>query len=855
MTVDKAKLNILSLNVRGLRDGKKRREIFRWLKRYHKATESIVFMQETHTLKDSENTWKQEWGSNVFFSHGSNCARGVAILMPMKYNFSAELLWKDDNGRILAITIKTDELLLNVVNLYAPTKDKQNDQNDMLHDLDQHIKLAETPTLLGGDLNTYIDPILDKDGGKTEPCSKFSIKLKQLMDEYNIVDAWRSLNPNCRRYTWRQNHPRIQSRLDYFLLSGELLYIIDKCDIKPSIKTDHSLLQISINLIEEERRGPGFWKFNCSLLKDENYINMVRKLIENLKQEYHNIDNDGLKWDLIKTKIRQDTIFYTRKQAKLRKEHENKLQEQYLDASEAYNLENDDKTLQKLDEIKQKIEIVNAVKTEGAFIRSKAEHIERNEKSSTYFLNIEKRNYKMKHIKKLNISETETITEPASILEEELRFYTELYGENPKIKTDQSKVFFNEDVPKLDEYESNLCEQPITNEECAKALITLHNGKSPGSDGFPTEFYKMFWKNISTLTFESISHAMQHGEMSIEQKRGVLKLIPQKDKNPCFLKNWRPITLLNTDYKIIAQVFANRMQQVLPNIISEFQNGYIKERFIGYNIRTIVDVINYASNNKKDCLIVFLDFEKAFDQLDWNFIQKTLESFNFGTYFRACIKVMYNNVTSCVMNNGYSSKFFNIKRGIRQGCPLSALLFILAVEILSIHLRGNEKVKGININDTELKLTQLADDTTLFVEDTKSLSVAFEIMQTFYDNSGLKLNYTKTEVLPIGVNHNLEKCPVKIVSKSYSLGIWYFDNVPTIINENHRIKLAEIEKVFKKWKACKLSIYGKTTIIKTLATAKLIYVPNREQFGKSLVKILICVAEKPFFFFFFQIDV
>jgi exodeoxyribonuclease-3 len=169
MTVDKAKLNILSLNVRGLRDGKKRREIFRWLKRYHKATESIVLLQETHTLKDSENTWKQEWGSNVFFSHGSNNARGVAILMPMKYNFTVELLWKDDNGRILAITIKTDELLLNVVNLYAPTKDKQNEQNEMLLDLDQHITLAEIPTLLGGDLNTYIDPILDKDGGKTEP--------------------------------------------------------------------------------------------------------------------------------------------------------------------------------------------------------------------------------------------------------------------------------------------------------------------------------------------------------------------------------------------------------------------------------------------------------------------------------------------------------------------------------------------------------------------------------------------------------------------------------------------------------------------------------------------------------------
>jgi hypothetical protein len=603
-----------------------------------------------------------------------------------------------------------------------------------------------------------------------------------------------------------------------------MLYVTDKCDIKPSIKTDHSLLQITFALTDEEKRGPGFWKFNNALLKDENHINGTREFIENLKHQNAEITNKGLKWDLLKSEIRQHTITYSKRKAKLKRDYENHLHKQFLEASNAFNLEANDINLQKLEEIKQKIEDLNASKTEGAFIRSKAEHIEKNERSTSYFLNIEKRNYKMKHIKKLNTSETEIIKDPVAILDEELRFYSDLYSNNVNINVGKSRDFFNDNVSKINEDEKNDCEQPITATECAKALLSLNNGKSPGSDGFTTDFYKMFWANIATLTFDSINHAIQHGEMSIEQKRGVLKLIPKKDKNPCFLKNWRPISLLNTDYKIIAQIFAIRLQEVLPSIISEFQNGYIKGRFIGYNIRTIIDVINHANNNKKDCLIVFLDFEKAFDQLDWNFIQKTLEIFNFGKYFRECVKMMYHNITSCVMNNGYASKFFPIHRGIRQGCPLSALLFILAVEILSIHLRKNHEVKGVVINKMEIKLTQLADDTTLFLEDKHSLSIALKALQAFYENSGLKLNYSKTEVLPIGIHNDLHKFPVKVVQKSYSLGIWYFNNVDTIIAENHQIKLAELEKIFNKWKSHKLSLYGKTTVIKTLATSKLLYV-------------------------------
>ena len=124
--------NVLSLNVRGIGDGKKRREIFRWLKRYHSGGNSIVFLQETHSTTISEHVWQQEWGSKIFFSHGTSKARGVAILMPNKFNFDITELWKDDSGRILALILKTQEKTVNLVNIYAPTKDKSSEQIEFL---------------------------------------------------------------------------------------------------------------------------------------------------------------------------------------------------------------------------------------------------------------------------------------------------------------------------------------------------------------------------------------------------------------------------------------------------------------------------------------------------------------------------------------------------------------------------------------------------------------------------------------------------------------------------------------------------------------------------------------------------
>lgn len=149
---------------------------------------------------------------------------------------------------------------------------------------------------------------------------------------------------------------------------------------------------------------------------------------------------------------------------------------------------------------------------------------------------------------------------------------------------------------------------------------------------------------------------------------------PENKKDHRYLKNWSPIALLNTDYKTVAKSLAIRMKKVLSELIGPEQSGFLKDRYIGENIRTILDLINYCKTNYVSGALLFLDFEKAFDCLDWEFLHNTLSFLNFSNDFRTWIKILYSNVSSCVSNNGYIAEYFKLSRGVRQGRPPSPYL-------------------------------------------------------------------------------------------------------------------------------------------------------------------------------------
>ena len=410
-------------------------------------------------------------------------------------------------------------------------------------------------------------------------------------------------------------------------------------------------------------------------------------------------------------------------------------------------------------------------------------------------------------------------------MNELLLFYQNLYSDKFKTKNDEHTFLTNE-VPTLDDIEQSSCEGLVTGSECLKALKTMENNKSLGTDGFACEFYKFFWKDIEKEVINSFNYAYENGEMSIDQKRGLISLIPKKDKDRLLLKNWRPVALLNTDYKILAKVLANRLKPHIDKLIHPDQIGYIKGRYIGENIRTVDDIVEYFKRTNKSGIILLIDFEKAFDSVRWEFIKKSMEKFNFGQSFCKWISVLYNNSESAIINNGFITEFFKPKRGVRQGCPLSVYLFLFVVELLAVEIRKNKNVNGIIFEENEAKISQLADDTTIFLADKTSIPPLLKILELFKDCSGLKANVEKTKVYGFGAfkseKKNIyglswEKGPIQL------LGVTISENTKDNYELNFLPKLKVMKNLLNIWKQRKLSLKGKITVINSLIISLFVY--------------------------------
>ena len=400
------------------------------------------------------------------------------------------------------------------------------------------------------------------------------------------------------------------------------------------------------------------------------------------------------------------------------------------------------------------------------------------------------------------------------------------------------KFVTNPAIVTVTKEEQILCDKEITLEECSQALKSMSNNKSPGCDGLPTEFYKFFWAKIKKFVINSFKWSLENGHLSLDQKRGIITLVPKKDKDLCQLTNWRPISVLNTDYNLLTKIYASRLQIVLQNIINPDQVGYIKSRFIGENIRTIQDIIEYSSLFKHPGLVVLLDFEKAFDSVSLTFLFKCLKAFGFGEKFISFVQTLYTDIESCVTNNGFASPFFKLYRGIRQGCCLSALLFLLIVEILAIIIRSDRNVCGINIDSTEFKISQLADDTTLFLKNETSLKNAFQILENFGLCSGLNLNKGKTELISLAkevitdceLRKRITKGPFK------TLGVWFSDSPNNMPEINLTPKLRELQRTINIWSGQPLSLKGKITVIKSLIISKIINICSMIFVPQSFIK-------------------
>ena len=213
------------------------------------------------------------------------------------------------------------------------------------------------------------------------------------------------------------------------------------------------------------------------------------------------------------------------------------------------------------------------------------------------------------------------------------------------------------------------------------------------------------------------------------------------------MKNWRPISLLSVLYKLASAAIANRLKGVLDILISKAQTGFLKGRFIGDSTRLVYDIMHHLEFNNLPGQLMLVDFQKVFDSVSWTFIMTILKHFNFGDSFQKWVAVFNNNIKAYVLQSGFLSESFSIERGCRQGDPIASYLFLLCAQVLYYLFDQNSNIHGISIEGTLFKLTQFADDTTIFLDGSRdSLIAALNTLEIFGSISGLKVNTEKTKI-------------------------------------------------------------------------------------------------------------
>ena len=847
-----ADIGVITFNVRGIRQQVKRRALFQYFHRHF--PKHIIVLQETHSSQKDLRYWRAEWGSDIFCAHGRNTNEcGVAILLPRSFNGNIIQQDTDTEGRLVALEIELQEFIVTLIGIYAPTQRHERTQLQFYESLASRL-CCLAPDRMGyvivcGDCNVHLGQ-MDTDNKRHFKMTHPAKMLSDILSEFMLNDIWRMRNPISARYTWRRMVPLQQSRIDYIFVSQNIVtkHIISQINIKSGILSDHSIVHCTLTLFPSER-GPGLFSFNHAvLLQDEEFVAGARKEIDSAVSGcgmYSEVVDKGLRLEMLSSQIRVSSIKRGKAVAARAREKEKLALSSLLACEQRMAEDPDDDIVAEYIELKNEVDTIEEAKGKKAILRSGARWTELGEKPTRYFLNMCAKKRKEKDINVLTTTDGTVIKGNREILQHCRDHFETIYKAKDGVYSYVAEAearAFPHTCPQLSEEDQAACEGKMTNEECKKALAAMLNNKAPSVSGFSKEFYLFFWDEMGQFIVDYINESWQLGRFFITQRRGILVLIP-KTGDAKLLKNKRPICLLDVVYKIAAKVLATRLSKVIDKLVARDQTGGIRGRYIGENIRTIADVIQYCKEDDLEGIMMALDFRNAYNTVEYSFLYTTLRKFNFGVDFMQWIKLLHTETEVAISNNGFTSSWFKPSRGLQQGSPISGLLFALVVEILAISIRSAENVRGIMISGCDIRLTQYCDDMTTFVADEESAAAVISMVNTFGEASGLELNHQKSHFMRLGKLRETSGpiCGFDTVDIVKILGV-RFSAKKNCRKENTEPVIDKIKRTLNIWNQRDLTLKGAITVAKSLAISQLTYLMTCgqvEQADLAVVQSLI----------------
>ena len=353
-------------------------------------------------------------------------------------------------------------------------------------------------------------------------------------------------------------------------------------------------------------------------------------------------------------------------------------------------------------------------------------------------------------------------------------------------------------------------------EECKFVVEEqMKNGKSCGDDGLNRLFYLTFWNAIKEPLLASLLEGTQKGELARSQTRSVVRLIPKREGNIRDITQVRPISLMNTDPKILSKVLTNRVEPILRTVVSQEQNGYFKGRYIGNGIKLLQYIKEYAQLHKLPCAIINLDMIKAFDSCSHQFLYKILRKLGFGPIFTKQLQALYKNASSAVINGGTTTKRYFLHRSNRQGDPISGILFELVFQAFINKIKQSNIITGFEFIDQSHRITCYADDASIIISNIRQYYEVMKISKKFGEVSGLRANPAKTEIFQVHGQifpDNFDEC--KIVEEFRVLGVYLHRNSEVENNINFDKITRKIQQACFSMSERNLSEFGRVLVLK-----------------------------------------
>lgn len=742
-------------------------------------------------------------------------------------------------GRYLVVRVMVKLAPVYIHNVYAPVHKQE--KQAFFSDLATEGFEDDATHLVLGDLNTPLDPTLD--------CSMLDLRYDSSrsccldwLARLGVVDAWRIHHDTARVFTGPM--PR-KNRLDYILVSdifcssfyGDAKYFL------PSHAGDHLAHSVTFKS-GSQLHGRGYWKFPHYLLEYPLVVSAIQREADDILSKLHTSQNPGRIWEQWKSDIKMQL---QKLQKKLRAQDSQAVENArvVLDRTAAcHRAAAHDANCKMYEEaMKNYKEIVtrsSQYHQDTAFDFQAAN----SEKSTKHFFRPLDTSLRRISIEEVLLPNGSISTNPNEISLHFLEHWGSEMGDpdsqtgtaSPPDNTMQRKLL-DSVVRTLSEPDRQALDKDVSSIDLTEAIKRMKTTSSPGIDGLTAGFYQVAPDVFGQCLALVFNDRLKRGKLLASQRKSAVVLLHKKGSR-ADPGNYRPIALIPVDVKILSKALAYRLQSAIPKLVHTDQKGFVRGRSIHHHVRFLADLQDLVTSRAEEAYALFLDFQKAFDRVNWDYMFRLLERMGIGIGFTRWVKLLYTDPLAHLLINGVIQPALHPSRGVKQGDPLSALLFILTIEPLGNMLRSHEEY-GVCLNDNDTATSLFfADDSTLIGSSITNLQAQLETVEKYCQGSGARLNLSKSVLLALNRNQDCPHMPgVCVLGRSESVKYLGIPFSQSPVDDRILVSLDQrFYEGFKLWYRRARTLRGRLLVAQTMVLSRLWHCTQHVSIPLAVVK-------------------